>query len=477
MRQGIDDFRYLVTLDNLVARALKSKSAEVREAGRKVRSEMQKLKNEMPFFFTSEWDVRNFDRYRWRIATMGEFLQSALEGKKVLPEVKFFAAEAKKKSNAAFPVILQAPEVAPITIDGDLGDPSWSKAFRVPQMALLSGNKPEVPTDIFLARDKNYLYIGFRNVEPDVSKITGKHKHRDIFTWRDDSVEIFYDAANDHYSRRHLMFNAINGVTDIAIEGKKSDIKWNCPGLKSAAAIGKGMWCCEVAIPLKEFPSAVSGINFMRNRINLLSHASLVPTPHEPRNYAKLLLEDAPARLAPIAKPLLGRNIIPLELKEKAKVTVTVEGKKQYETVLSTAGTVPVDLSKEGFNKYAVTVTPLAGTKKSVTWSFNDELPKAMVIDQTAAYYFVSEKFLTVKGSINMNLVKGDGTALEVKMSSGSGQTLFQKTAEVTGNDLVFTLPLERFAPEESYTVEFTLLLKGQKAGSVKRSFYLMKSM
>ena len=156
---------------------------------------------------------------------------------------------------------------------------------------------------------------------------------------------------------------------------------------------------------------------------------------------------------------------------------MTVEGKKQYETILSANSSVPVDLSKEGFNKYAVTVTPLAGAGKSVTWSFNDELPKAMVIAQTAAYYFVSEKRLTVKGSINMNLVKGDGTALEVKMSSGSGKTLFQKTTEVTGNDFVFTLPLERFAPEESYTVEFSLLLKGQKAGSIKRSFYLMRAM
>ena len=477
MRQGIDDFRYLVTLDKLVARALKSGKPEIREAAQKVQSELLRLKNEMPFFFNNDWDVRNFDRYRWRVATMAEYLQNLLEGSKLLPEVKFFAAETKKKSDAVFPLTLKAPEVAAITVDGDLSDAAWKKAFQVPAIKLLSGNTPEVATDIFLARDKKYLYVGFRNIEPDVSKITGKHKQRDIFTWRDDSVEIFYDAANDHYSRRHLMFNAVNGVTDIAITGANGDIKWNCPGLKSAAKISKGMWCCEVAIPLTEFKASVAGINFMRNRINLLSHASLVSDPHNPRLYAKLLLSDAPARLAPLEKPLLGRNLISLDLKKKSKVTVTVEGKKQYEKIHTAPCTVPVDLAKEGFNKYSVTVTPASGAGSAAVWSFNDQLPQALVIGKIADYCFISEKSLTVKGSINMNLVKGDGTALEIKMSNSSGKRLYEKVSEVTGNDFEFLIPLEHFSPEENYNVEFTLLLKGQKAGSIKRSFYLMKSM
>ena len=188
---------------------------------------MLKLKNEMPVFFSDEWDVRNFDRYRWRVSTMGEYLQALLEGKKVLPEVKFFASETKKKSKVNFPVVLRAPRVSGIKVDGNLAEAGWKKAFRVPEILLLSGNKPEVPTDILIARDDKNLYVAFRNIEPDVSKITRNYKQRDIFTWRDDSVEIFYDGLNDHFSRKHLMFNAINGVTDIAIVGKKDNIKWN----------------------------------------------------------------------------------------------------------------------------------------------------------------------------------------------------------------------------------------------------------
>ncbi|MBR2872539.1 MAG: DUF4091 domain-containing protein [Lentisphaeria bacterium] len=479
MRQGIDDFRYLVTVQELVAKALKSKRAEVRAAGKQVQAEMLKLKNEMPFFFSDEWDVRNFDRYRWRVSTMGEYLQALLEGKKVIPEVKFFGSETKKKSKVTFPFILRAPRVSAITVDGNLSDAGWKKAFKVPEIRLLSGNKPEVPTDILIARDDKNLYVAFRNIEPDVSKITRNHKMRDIFTWRDDSVEIFYDGRNDHRSRKHLMFNAVNGVTDIAIDDKADgNIKWNCPGLKSAAKISDGMWCCEVAIPLKEFSSPVVGINFMRNRIALLSHASLVPDPHNAKFYAKLYLEDVPVRLAPAEAPLLGRNIVRAELKEKSQVTISVEGKKQFSAVLEKGvHALGVDLAKEGKNTYAVCVKPLSKNSRSAVWNFTDILPKAMVISPVSAYCFADEGMLTITGKINMNLVKGDGTELAVRMTNADGKGIFSTKARVTGNDLVFKLPLDGVPAEEKYTVEFTLLIKGKAAGKEKRSFYVMKAM
>ena len=345
-------------------------------------------------------------------------------------------------------------------------------------MRLLSGNKPEVPTDIFLGRDDKNLYVAFRCIEPDVTKITKVHKLRDIFTWRDDSVEIFYDGKNDHWSRRHLMFNAINGVTDIDIAGSKGNIKWNCPGLRSAAKITNGMWCCEVAIPLTEFPNPVAGVNFMRNRIALLSHASLVSDPHAPKTYSKLYLEDLPVRLAPAANPLLGRNFVQTELKSKAQVTVTVNGKKQFSAILN-KGThaVPVDLAKEGTNSYSVSVTPqLKGGKKAV-WHFSDDLPRALFIAEVPAYCFASEKELSVSGKINMHLVKGVSTELAIRLTNGAGKNVFSAKVPVTGNNLVFKLPLDTIVPEDNYKAEFELLIKGKSAGKETRSFYVMKSM
>ena len=478
MRQGIDDFRYLVTVQELTAKALKSKRAEVRAAGLKVQAEMLKLKNEMPLFFNDDWDVRNFDRYRWRVATMGEYLQALLEGKKVLPEVVFYGAEAKKKSKVTFPLILRAPRIAAVKIDGDLSEPQWKKAFRVPDMRLLSGNKPEVPTDIFLARDENFLYVAFRCIEPDVSKITRVHKMRDIFTWRDDSVEIFYDGKNDHSSRRHLMFNAINGVTDIDIDGSKKDIKWNCPGLRSAAKITEGMWCCEIAIPLKEFPNPVAGINFMRNRIALLSHASLVSDPHNPKFYAKLYLEDMPVRLAPAEKTLLGRNVLQAQLRSKSQITVSVDGTKQFDSTLEKGSyAIPVDLSKEGTCRYSVCVIPAVKGGKKGVWNFTDELPRALFVAPVTAYCFASEGLLAINGNVNMNLVKGDGTELAFRVTNGNGKSLFSSKVPVTGNNFTFKLPLDAVTPEERCNVEFELLIKGKSAGKETRSFYVMKSM
>jgi hypothetical protein len=137
---------------------------------------------------------------------------------------------------------------------------------------------------------------------------------------------------------------------------------------------------------------------------------------------------------------------------------------------------VPVDLVKEGENKYSVSVKPLSGNQKAQVWSFTDILPKALVISDTAAYYFSNESAITVKGRVNMNLVKGDGTALAVKVTNGQGKCLYESKTPVTGNDLLFTLPLAALTAEENYTIEFTLLIKGKKAGSAKRSFYVMKS-
>ena len=134
-----------------------------------------------------------------------------------------------------------------------------------------------------------------------------------------------------------------------------------------------------------------------------------------------------------------------------------------------------MDLLREGVNKYAVTVKPSAGNKKALVWSFTDQLPGALVVSDTAMYYFSTEKAVTVKGRVNMNLVKGDGTALAVRVSNGQGKILYNSKALVTGNDFLYSLPLAAVPAEENYTLEFTLLIKGKKAGSARRSFYVMK--
>ena len=69
------------------------------------------------------------------------------------------------------------------------------------------------------------------------------------------------------------------------------------------------------------------------------------------------------------------------------------------------------------------------------------------------------------------------GSHHKAVITNAAGKSIFTSQTTVTGNDLLFTIPLERLVPEEKYSVEFTLLIKGKQAGSVKRSFYLMKAM
>ena len=134
-------------------------------------------------------------------------------------------------------------------------------------------------------------------------------------------------------------------------------------------------------------------------------------------------------------------------------------------------------MAKEGKNTYAICVKPLGKNTPCAVWNFTDMLPKAMVIAPVASYFFADEGMLTITGKINMNLVKGDGTELAVRMTNADGKNIFAVKAQVTGNDLLFKLPLDGVPAEEKYTVEFTLLIKGKAAGKEKRSFYVMKAM
>ena len=479
LRQGIDDFRYLVTVRQLADRAAKSDKAAIRQAGEKVKGELRQLREGMPFFFNDEWDPRNFERYRWRVSTMGEYLQALLEGKADVPELKFSGAGAKKKSELTFPPLLRAPKTTePITVDGTFAEAAWEKAFRVPELRLLNtGGKPEVPTEILLLRDDKYLYVGFFCTEPDVSKITGNYKVRDRYTWRDDSVEIFYTPNNDPRAHRQLIFNAVNGVTDIAVDKGRSEIKWNCPGLLSAAKIARGMWRCEVAIPLSEFTSPVVGINFMRSRVALLSHATLAADPHDPRTYASLDFTGSPVRLAPAARPLLGRNVMKLELGTPAVVAVAGEGKTLSSASLKPGIHFPaVDLLKEGENLYTVTVTPEGKKSAPLVWRFADTLPRAMVVAKTGKYYFADEGAVKIAGSINMNLEGTKGAELAVALSNSAGRTVWSTVSPVTGNDFLFSVPLAAVPAEDRCTVRFTLRIKGKTAGEEIRSFYVMKA-
>jgi hypothetical protein len=479
IRQGIDDFRYIVTVQQLVQKALNSSHPQVRAAGLKVKKELDTIKKNIPYLYSPDnWDFRNFTRYRWRLSNLGIYLQKMLDGRIASPKIKFYRSNAPQKSVGNFPDILKAPKTTGrIVIDGELSDSGWKQAYMVPGLRLPSGKKPEVPTEIKLTRDSKYLYLGIRCSEPDTSKLVLNQKVRDHLVWRDDCMEIFYDNNLDHRSYKQIIINPLGNVADLAFDGKRSDFKWNCPGLKVAAKIGRHEWRAEVAIPLKEFKSPLIGINFMRSRIYYLSHVALSHPVHSPYNYSNLAIaEMSKLSLAPPVKPLLGKNFVTLNAENDAKLQIMLNGKPAGGGDLK-AGTVKqfgFNFNRCGINKvqYRVKTSRL----REIVWRFTEHLPTPLTIKKLPYYVFEDEKQITVSGRINMHLIPKNKVELELAVKR-AGSELFRSRVSVEGNSFDFYVPLADLLPEAEYELCFCLLGKSSlPLGSEKQNFYLMKS-
>src|SRR5882724_9334941 len=66
----------------------------------------------------------------------------------------------------------------PITVDGDLSDPGWAGAARFNSfLEAAPGNNvaPPVATVVFLAHDRQFLYVALICSDPDPSRIRAPH--------------------------------------------------------------------------------------------------------------------------------------------------------------------------------------------------------------------------------------------------------------------------------------------------------------
>jgi len=375
--------------------------------------------------------------------------------------------------------MLNVPSIEkPITVDGDLSDPGWRGAAVVPELRYETGRKPEVPTVIKLVRDDKYLYAGFLCTEPEMSKIRCNQLVRDLYVWRDDCVELFYDGSNSHRDCKHLIVNAAGTVADFECQNGRENIKWNCPGLRTAAKRGKDHWCCEIAIPLSEFPSAVAGINFQRGRnYPGLSHAMLTKRANDPRNFARIFTGSLPpVRLAAPEHPLLGRNMGKLLAPEAGTLTVTVNRERQAVLPFEAGKELifPVDFINPGVNSYTLTVK---SGKESAVWSFSETLPEALFVGKTPEYQLADEPQLVIPGKVNINLERGSDAKLAVSVRNGEGKELYAAKVPVTGNDFSFDIPVKGFlAADHSYTANIELLLQNRPAGKAARTFFVIRS-
>lgn len=129
----------------------------------------------------------------------------AAPGKAELPDPKSLPA----------PKSVVVPRIkTPITIDGNLDEPAWSKAARLGPFSKNDGSGPERErTELRIAYDDTALYLGWTCTDSDIQ---ATFTNRDSMFWEEEVVECFITPkALDHYFE--LQWNPLGGVFDAII--------------------------------------------------------------------------------------------------------------------------------------------------------------------------------------------------------------------------------------------------------------------
>lgn len=174
---------------------------------------------------------------------------------------------------------------SPPEIDGALTDLCWKKAAQsgnFVQYDPLPGEPATQSTKVYLAYDRNRLYIGFECFKDDMNKLAAKSTRRDSRFFSDDYVEVLIDTYLDKRNCYAFALNPLGTQRDRRIINEGSNVRRSGSDLGSAlpwdcdwdgrASIYKDRWTAEFSIPFAElrFPKSrnaavVWGVNFWRH--------------------------------------------------------------------------------------------------------------------------------------------------------------------------------------------------------------------
>jgi hypothetical protein len=142
-----------------------------------------------------------------------------------------------------------------IKVDGVLDEAAWASALKIELKYEISPGEnvpPPVRTEVLLAHNRSYLYVGFRAFDPEPDAIRAHLSDRDEI-YSDDSVGILLDTFNDELRAFQFECNPLGIQRDALLNdaagghghGDESwDVIWNSAGL-----ITDWGYTVEMAIP------------------------------------------------------------------------------------------------------------------------------------------------------------------------------------------------------------------------------------
>jgi hypothetical protein len=299
VREGINDYRYLKTLELAIAASPESAAAK------SAKEFLKNLKKFLPQYpetglksgadagSTSPGKLSEYcPAWREQIAEFIMAINGAREAK-ILPE----ATAMFPKTLAAFEksYTVKMVKKAPV-VDGKLDDAAWEGADVAGEfVSIPRAEAATVATEVRIVTDGKMLYLGFHCVEPRYGELKAYAMNRDEACWEDDAVEIFLDTKNDQKTYYQFIVNTLGTIED----GQNRDDLWN-GDVKTAVQKGKGFWDLEVSISLscmnaKGAPGETWGMNLCRDRYagraESSSWAFVGTSFHTPEKFGKLVFE------------------------------------------------------------------------------------------------------------------------------------------------------------------------------------------
>ncbi|MDR0931840.1 MAG: hypothetical protein LBM70_02335 [Victivallales bacterium] len=154
----------------------------------------------------------------------------------------------------------------PLTIDGNLTD--FPKGCKVDAFLHRNADAPKDKTTAYLACDAKNLYVAFRCVVPDLSKVKQEQFPRDTaYVYKPESIELFFDPTGGGKEYYQFAVNSGNSQADC---GPGRNLGWN-GNFHSAVRLNQAESSIdyEIAIPLSNFADAELsdswGFNLGRN--------------------------------------------------------------------------------------------------------------------------------------------------------------------------------------------------------------------
>jgi hypothetical protein len=166
--------------------------------------------------------------------------------------------------------IAAAPASGAIVIDGVLAEPVWqtpgSGGFT--QRDPSDGQPASEPTTVWIAFDRDNLYVAARLADSEPAKIVGRLGRRDEFV-ESDWFDVGFDPYHDRRSGYYFGVNPFGSIEDGTLSNDEDiDATWD--GIwESAARIDDQGWTVEIRIPFDQLrfrrrDVQVWGVNFER---------------------------------------------------------------------------------------------------------------------------------------------------------------------------------------------------------------------